>query len=78
MMVLGIFFGLGASLTHSLPLTYLFFLPTMLVNTLSEGKYYEFPWSTLILGFICSCVVLLHHISQLRSSSAGDSTNAST
>jgi hypothetical protein len=78
MMVLGIFFGLGASLTHSLPLTYLFFLPTMLVNTLSEGKYYGFPWSALILGFICSCVVLLHHISQLRSSSVGDSTNAST
>lgn len=66
MMVLGIFFGLGAILTRSLHLTYLFFLPTMLINTLSEGKYYGFPWSALMIGFICSCAAVLYHIRQVR------------
>ena len=66
MMVLGVFFGLGAALTRSLYLTYLFFLPTMLVNTLSEGKYFGFPWGALIIGFVCSCAMVLHHISRSR------------
>jgi len=77
MMVLGIFFGFGAILTRFVYLTYLFFLPTMLVNTLSEGKYYGFPWGALIIGFVCSCVAVLHHISKLHSS-VGRPTSAST
>lgn len=68
MMVLGIFFGLGSVLTRSFYLTYLFFLPTMLVNTLSEGKYYGFPWGALIIGFIFSCAAFFHHISLLAPS----------
>ena len=68
MMVLGIFFGLGAALTRSLYFTYLFFLPTMLVNTLSEGKYFGFSWGALIIGFVCSCLVVFHHISKSHSS----------
>jgi hypothetical protein len=77
MMVLAIFFGLGAVLTRSLYLTYLFFLPTMLINTLAEGKYYRFPWGALIIGFICSCAAVLHHVSQ-SCASKGRPTNAST
>ena len=64
MMVLGIFFGLGAALTRSLYLTYVFFLPTMLVNTLAEGKYFGFPWGALMIGFVCSCAMVIHHISR--------------
>jgi hypothetical protein len=66
MMILGIFFGLGTILTRSLYLTYAFFLPIMLVNTLSEGKYFDFPWSALVIGFVCSFAIVLYHIIKSR------------
>jgi len=78
MMVLGVFFGLGAILTRSLYVTYLFFLPTMVVNTLSEGKYYGFPWGALIIGFVCSGAAVVHHISKVHSLMRHPATRAST
>ncbi len=52
--------GIGAQQTRSLPLTYLFFTPIMLVNTLAEGKYYDSSWSTLLIGFAVYILVILH------------------
>ncbi len=56
--ILGVFLGIGAQQTRSLILPYLFFFPVMLVNTLAEGKYFDSPWSALLIGFsICTLVV---------------------
>ncbi|MGD9212136.1 MAG: hypothetical protein PVI90_15245 [Desulfobacteraceae bacterium] len=64
MMMLGTFFGLGAVLTQSLYLTYFFFFPTMLINTLSEGKYTEFSWGPLIIGFVCTSAIIFNHFNR--------------
>jgi len=77
MTVLGVFFGLGAMLTRSLYVTYLFFLPTMVVHTLSEGEYYDLPWGALIIGFVCSCAAVAHHVSKVHSFMRHPATRAS-
>jgi SAM-dependent methyltransferase len=53
-MYLALFFALGAFLTRSLPLAYGFYVVTILVNTLSEGKYYTYPWAALVMGFLAA------------------------
>jgi|GEM_PF-6435598 len=58
-MYLGIFFAVGALLTRSLPLTYAFYVVTMLFNTLSEGKYYAYPWSALVIGFFAASLAIV-------------------
>ncbi len=65
-MYLALFFGLGAFLTRSLPLTYGFYVVTMLVNTLSEGKYYIFPWSALVIGFLAAGLAVGAHLFYTR------------
>ncbi len=59
MAILGVLLVLGMQQTRSLSLTYLFFLPIMLVNTLAEGKYYDSPWAALLIGFgVCAMVLI--------------------
>lgn len=60
-MALGVFFALGALLTRSLYWTYGCYLVAMLVNTLSEGKYFEYPWAALGIGFVAACLAVLGH-----------------
>jgi hypothetical protein len=60
--VLGVFLGIGVQRTRSLPLTYLFFLPIMLVNTLAEGKYFDSPWSPLLIGFAACSLIMFYFI----------------
>ncbi|MFZ5911334.1 MAG: hypothetical protein ACOYYU_15080 [Chloroflexota bacterium] len=60
-MMLGVFFALGALLTRSFSWTYACYLIAMLVNTLSEGKYFEYPWAALGIGFVAACLALLVH-----------------
>lgn len=51
MAIMGLLLGFGARQTQSLPLTYLVFLTVTLANTPTEGKYYDSPWSALLIGF---------------------------
>lgn len=66
-MCLGIFFALGTYLTRSLPFTYGFYSIVILVNTLSEGKYFTYPWSALVIGFLSACLVIFTYFYQQRS-----------
>jgi len=70
--ILGVFLGISAQQTRSLPLTYLFFAPVMLVNTLAEGKYYDSPWSALLIGFAI-CLLLILYFWQSKPSDVGQS-----
>ncbi len=57
--ILGVFLGIGAQQTRSLPLIYLFFFPIMVVNTLAEGKHFDSPWGALFIGFaVCMLAIL--------------------
>jgi hypothetical protein len=67
--ILGMFLGIGVEQTRSLPLTYLFFAPIMLINTLAEGQYYNAPWSALLIGFAV-CMLASLYFWQLRPSDA--------
>ncbi|MFZ5821240.1 MAG: hypothetical protein ACOYYJ_15195 [Chloroflexota bacterium] len=59
--MLGVFFALGALLTRSFAWTYACYLVAILVNTLSEGKYFEYPWAALGIGFVAACLAVLGH-----------------
>ena len=61
-MYLALFFGLGAFLTRSLPLTFGFYVVTLLVNTLSEGKYYTYPWAALVIGFLAAGLAVVANL----------------
>jgi len=56
--LLGIFLGLGIVLTRSFYWTYACYLVAILVNTLSEGKYFQFSWGALVIGFLAACLGL--------------------
>jgi hypothetical protein len=62
--VLGLFVAIGAYLTQSFLLTYGFYSIILLINTLSEAKYYHYPWTVLIIGFVC--VVTIAAVFQYR------------
>lgn len=56
--LLGLLIGLGYLLTRSLALTTLTYWVLLLVNTLSEGKYFGYPWAILIGGFMFSLLMI--------------------
>ena len=73
--ILGVFLVIGSQKSRSLPLTYLSFLPIMLINTLAEGKYYDSPSSALVIGFAV-CTLVTFYFWQSRSSKTNWSPTA--
>jgi hypothetical protein len=60
MLVLGLLLGLGSVLTQSIIYSYPALFVVILVNSLSEAKYFGENWWTLVIGFSACCAVVFY------------------
>ena len=56
---LGLVCGTGALLTRSVYITAPVFITVMVLNTLSEAKYFDESWGALIAGFLLSALAVV-------------------
>lgn len=62
MFIMGLIIGMSWYLIRSFIWIYLTFSLMILVNTLVEGKYYHYPWTAVIIGFLSSLLIVVYFL----------------